>query len=112
MSTENAPPCTIDFDGAQTVRCIQATYERLSAAIAQHPAVEIRCDGIVELDLSFIQLLVAAKRSAQKSGKSLRLAGPAAGKLRVALDRAGFLASAAQDSHQSTVFWSEGSKVR
>jgi ABC-type transporter Mla MlaB component len=111
VSTENLPPCTIDLDGSQTVRFIQTTYERLSAALAQHQVVDIRCDGIAEFDLSFIQLLLAAKRSAHESGKALRLTSPATGKLRLALDRAGFLTGAAEEPNQSTAFWLEGSNA-
>jgi ABC-type transporter Mla MlaB component len=109
VNSESPPSCTIDLDGSQTVRGIEATYERLSATLAQHQAVEIRCDGVDELDLSFIQLLLAAKRSAHARGKSLRLTSPATGKLRLALDRSGFLA--AEESNQSTVFWLEGSNA-
>jgi ABC-type transporter Mla MlaB component len=111
VNSESPPSCTIDLDGSQTVRGIEATYERLSAALAQHQAVDIRCDGIAEFDLSFIQLLLAARRSAHASGKSLRLTGPATGKFRLALDRAGFLAGAAEESSQSTAFWIEGSNA-
>jgi ABC-type transporter Mla MlaB component len=93
----------------QTVRTIQATHERLVAAMAAHQAIEIDCNAVAELDLSLIQLVLAAKRSADKADKSLTLAAPASGKLRAALDRAGFLAAAVRGPGEA--FWLKGAKA-
>ena len=111
MSHDNSQPFRVDLDGVQTLRNIQMAYERLNTALVEHQAIEIQCDGIAELDLSLIQLLLAAKRSADKSGKSLRLTSPAAGKLRAALDRAGFLAAGVDQSNHAAEFWLKGSNV-
>ena len=112
MPKSEFPTCRVVFDGVQTVRNIQAAYDRLSAAIAEHQTIEVDCEGIAELDLSLIQLLLAAKRSADKNGKSLRLAAPAAGNLRVAIDRAGFLAAGVGEPDQAQAFWLQTSSAR
>lgn len=111
VSVDNPQTCRVVFDGVQTVRNIQAAYDRLTEAIAEYQTIEVDCDGISELDLSLIQLLLAAKRSADKSGKSLSLAAPAAGKLRSALDRAGFLGPGKNDSNHADAFWLKGSSA-
>jgi anti-anti-sigma regulatory factor len=53
--------------------------------------VLIDCAGADEVDVSFIQLLIAARRAAQRNGKQLRLAAPPEGALQAALTRAGFI---------------------
>lgn len=111
MTLSNSPVCRFDLDGAQTVRTIQAAHERLLTAMAEHPAIEIHCHEVTELDLSLIQLVVAAKRSAEKAGKSLTLATPAAGKLRAALDQAGFLTAAVGEAG-GEAFWLKGANAQ
>jgi ABC-type transporter Mla MlaB component len=108
VTLNNSPVFPLHLDGAQTVRTVHAAHERLIAAMAEHQAIEIHCDGVTELDLSLIQLVLAAKRSADRAGKSLTLATPATGKLRDALDHAGFLAATAGGSG-GEAFWLKGS---
>jgi hypothetical protein len=110
VSLSNSPVWRFNLNGAQTVRTIQAAHERLIAAMAEHQAIEIHCSAVTELDLSLIQLVLAAKRSADKAGKSLRLAAPAAGKLRDALERAGFLA-ATDGETGGQAFWLKGTST-
>jgi len=108
VSPSNSPVWRFNLNGAQTVRNIQVAHERLLAAMAEHQAVEIHCNAVTELDLSLIQLVLAAKRSADKAGKSLTLAASATGKLRAALDRAGFLAV---DEAGDENFWLKGTSA-
>lgn len=108
MSVDSPQPCRLVFEGVLTVRNIQTAYDRLSAMIAQHQTIEVDCDGVVEFDLSLMQLLLAAKRGADKDGKSLRLTAPVTGKLRTALDRAGFLGARETESGISAAFWLKG----
>lgn len=111
MTLSKSQAWRFDLDGAQTVRNIQAAHERLLTAMAEHQAIEIHCNAVTELDLSLIQLVLAAKRSADKAGKSLTLAAPATGKLRAALDRAGFLAAAVGESGGEG-FWLKGTSTQ
>lgn len=100
--------CRIELSGVQTVRSIRAVHFRLTDELARNQAIEIDCNAVTELDLSLIQLLLAAKRSADKVGKSFTLAAPAAGPLRDSLDRAGFLAAG---ESSTAAFWLKGSNA-
>jgi hypothetical protein len=111
VSLSNSPACRFDLDGAQTVRTIQAAHERLVTAMAEHQSIEIHCNAVTEFDLSLIQLVLAAKRSADRAGKTLALAAPATGNLHTALDRAGFLAAAVGESG-GEAFWLKGANAR
>ena len=46
--------------------------------------------GATSVDISFLQILVAAQRTAERAGRSLALAEPPAGALATALARCGF----------------------
>ena len=92
------------LDGSLTVRGIAAVRETVLEALAKHAAVEVDCSAADAIDLSLIQLLLAARRSAQAAGKSLSLATPADGKLRRALEQGGFLPADGADP-----FWSGAS---
>lgn len=96
---------TVDLAGAQTVRTIAAAHERLRAELGRADTVRLRLDDVSEFDLSLVQLVLAARRSAQASGKSLHLAAPTGGALRRALDRAGFLTVDPADPCGGSAFW-------
>jgi hypothetical protein len=81
----------ITFDGAVTVRGIDAAQTRLVAALRQYPIVTVNCTDATEVDLSLIQLLLAARASATHADKMLRMAAPAQGVLHAALYAGGFL---------------------
>ena len=92
---------TLPLDGSLTVRTIGAVHAALVEALARNDAVQVDCTGAASVDLSLIQLLLAARRSADEAGKHLTLAAPAGGVLLAALERGGFLRSAEPDP-----FWS------
>lgn len=77
------------FDGALGIRNIGAIHARLLQALAEQPALWIDCRAAESVDLSFVQLLLAARLCARRDGKTLQLAAPAGGALRTALARAG-----------------------
>ncbi|MFL9823400.1 STAS domain-containing protein [Rhodoplanes sp. SY1] len=106
-TNQNAVPevAVVDLAGAQTVRTIAAAHERLRAELDRADAVRIRLDDVSEFDLTLVQLVLAARRSARAAGKSLDLAAPARGALRRALDRAGFLATDPADPCGGAAFW-------
>jgi anti-anti-sigma regulatory factor len=87
----SAQPERVVFDGALTIRTIETSQAKLSEALAQSAAVEIDCGAASEMDLSFVQLLLAARKAAIKSGKSFSLLNPATGVLREVLARGGLL---------------------
>lgn len=104
MSDLHDAPACIAFDGAVSVRNIDTARGDLLQALSQNSAIHVDCGTLESADLSFIQLLLAARRSAQSAGKQLLLQPPPAAALHDALRRGGF----AQDGSDSDPFWSGG----
>jgi hypothetical protein len=61
--------------------------------------------GLIETDLTFVQLLEAARRDAAKDGRRLTLDAPAGGAVLEVLQRGGFLDDAGSDRAK---FWLQG----
>lgn len=96
----------ITLDGAQTVRTIDAAHHDLVAALAAHAAVTVDCAAVTEVDVSLIQLLLAARASARLNGKAVALTAPANDALRTALLQGGFLRDDADGPEAA--FWLHG----
>lgn len=101
MTDTETPWARLVLEGPLTVRTIASIRDSLLDAMASHDAVELDCAAAVSVDLSFVQLLLAARRSARQGGKQLRLAAPAEGVLRAALEQGAFLPPGGTDP-----FWS------
>jgi ABC-type transporter Mla MlaB component len=97
------------LEGAVTLRTIDSTHAALREALAKHAKIEIDCATATEIDLSAIQLLLAARKSAEAAGKSLALSAPADGALRDALSRGGFLPNSPDSTATTDSFWLKGS---
>ena len=79
----------LKFEGPLTLRTAAKTCDVLRDALAHHAAVSIDCGDATDIDLSFIQLLVAARSSAQQAGQTVSLAESPDGPLLAVLSRAG-----------------------
>ena len=101
LTETNPEPARVKLDGALTVRTVANARTSLLAALADHPAVLVDCGAAESVDLTFIQLLLAARLSARQAGKPFSLAAPATGALRAALEQGGFLPPSGADP-----FWS------
>ena len=102
--TDSAPdPQRVSLDGVVTVRTIANARTKLLEALAEHSAVLVDCGAAETVDLTAIQLLLAARLSARRAGKDLSLTAPAGGALLAALEQGGFLPSSGADP-----FWSGG----
>ena len=87
--TEPNAACLL-LDGPLTVRTIAAVRSRLMEFLASPGPIRVDATAADSIDLSFIQLLLAARHSAQAAGRQFQLASPASGALRIALDQGGF----------------------
>jgi len=76
-----APTVVIGFSGAATIRHADEIAERLRQAFASSDRIEIDCTQVTEVDVTFLQLLIAAVKSAEASGKVLSLSAPVRGAL-------------------------------
>lgn len=101
-----APTIVIGFSRAATIREADDIVQRLKEALAASNRIEVDCGGVVELDVTFIQSLLAARKSAVAAGKTLTLSGPADGALLQALSLCGALTGA------HAAFWIEGRAVQ
>ncbi len=90
MGQQSDTCVTLVFDGARTVATSQETLLRLRDAAHRGAALEIDCTGLTAVDLSFIQLLVAGRRSFSAAGRSLTVRAKASGPLETGLKAGGF----------------------
>ncbi|MBB6253376.1 STAS domain-containing protein [Nitrospirillum iridis] len=84
----------ITLAGCHTLRNAEETRGALLNAMKSHNVLEIDCSAVAETDLSFVQLLLAARKGARDTQRILRLAQPVSGTLRETLQRGGFLMTA------------------
>jgi ABC-type transporter Mla MlaB component len=103
LPNETPVPIRFALDGVLNIRTIEQVHRGLVEALAEHASVQVDCSAVEAVDLSFIQLLLAAQQSAQRDGKLLTMAAPADGALLVALEMGGFMPSGATDADP---FWS------
>jgi len=101
----------IVLTGELTIRTIEAAHARLRERLAQRADLEIDATGATQVDVSFIQLLLAARRSAAAAGTAVALAAPAAGALRDALIRGGFLSPVAGHSSADDAWWLQPARM-
>jgi len=85
---------TLEFVGELTIKTIAGAHERLVEAFGASSAVRAQVAENAVIDLTFVQLIESARRTARETGAAFALATPAAGQLRETLERGGFLASA------------------
>ena len=83
-------PYVLSLAGSLTTPRAEAIHAEALAVLSSHPNVAIDCSNADEMDVAFIQILVAAHRFAVKSGKRVALAAPPAGLFAETLKRCGF----------------------
>ncbi|EWY41634.1 hypothetical protein N825_24105 [Skermanella stibiiresistens SB22] len=98
----------VRFAGSLTVPEAAHIRSSLLDAFRDGDSVEVDCSGATDVDLSFVQLLLAARRTAVKLGKSITLSAPAAGALLDTLARGGLLGSGASAAAADHSFWMTG----
>src|SRR6201747_570738 len=90
--------------GAVTLQSAEATHAQI-LEMAGQAIMEIDCSGATEVDLSLIQLLLAARVSARNSGRTVTLTQPATGALLETLQRGGFLGATTDQPNSDQAFW-------
>lgn len=87
-------PIVIRMHSTLCVSDIRASYSTLTEAMDGLLSIQLAIPADATVDLSFLQLIEAARQRAAEQGKSLSLLEPAGGELRRALDRSGLLTAA------------------
>jgi anti-anti-sigma regulatory factor len=81
----------VSFSGSLTIGSISDAHATLVEAIGNDAPVVVSLDDVTEVDLTFAQLLEAARRTATARGQIIRMEKPAEGALLQVLQRGGFL---------------------
>jgi anti-anti-sigma regulatory factor len=82
--------CVIDVPASVTVRSAAQFSQHLLDVLEANQDVELNLLELAELDLSFVQIVYAARAQLAREDKTLRLTAPAAPHVAALLDRAGF----------------------
>jgi anti-anti-sigma regulatory factor len=83
----------IKLAGDLGLRDAVALTEQFRDALSEHDQIVIETEGLSGIDITILQVLVSARKSAEASGKSLTLASPPEGAFAQTLAKAGLLAA-------------------
>ena len=96
---------TLKISGDTGLRNAQDIATQLRQALASHSTITVVTDAMTSIDVSILQLFVAAQKSALAAGKTLTLRGPAGGPLTRLLVQAGFVDIDGQSKTPEGAFW-------
>ncbi len=88
----SADPHVISLAGPVGLRNVAELAAELQRGLSASGPIVVDCAGLTEIDLSAVQLLLAAQRTARASGRAFALAAPPDGALGALLMTTGFLA--------------------
>src|SRR6218665_3209929 len=95
----------LKISGDAGLRSAQEIADLLRQALGGHDKIAIATEAITGADITTIQLLLAARKQALASGKTLSLAAPPTGALRDLLIQTGCLAADGRPLTQDGDFW-------
>ena len=95
----------VEITGDAGLKAAQELAVTLRQAISTQDEIAIATDAITSADITTIQLLLAASKLAQASGKSLRLTAKPKGVLRDLLTHTGFLEAQGRALTPDGDFW-------
>ncbi len=102
-------PQIIKFAGDLTIENSQELHKILLTALNNANQLLVTFEGVTAADLSFMQLLCSAHRTAVRTDKHLELASPRPGVLKAAVQELGFIRDkgCVLDT-QASCIWKEG----
>ena len=103
MASKNAHH--IALEGDLGLRDATRLSEQFRDALAKHSAIVIASKGLTGIDISILQLLVSARKTAVAAGKSLTLEAPPGGVLHQILLKAGFARRRRHSPDAEGDFW-------
>jgi len=102
---ENSGNITLVLSGSLNVSNIESTYIQVVESLSECEDLRLDISDISETDLTFVQLIEAARRQAREAGGVLSLCAPADGSVLEVLRRGGFLDD---ERSERTQFWLQG----
>jgi anti-anti-sigma regulatory factor len=97
----------VALHGTIGLRDAAGLSEQLTQALAAHSRVTIDATALEQADISLVQVLAAARRTADSTGRSLRLVAPPGGALAELLVRAGLVAQDGSAPPAADRFWTD-----
>ena len=102
MSSTLPGDAPLTLPAALTIKTIVSVQELILDFLNNNPATVLDIDGAAQVDLSFVQLVTAARKQAEAKAGRVLLARPASGDLYDVLKRGGFLDEMTPDAAH---FW-------
>ncbi|MGV8937954.1 MAG: STAS domain-containing protein [Allorhizobium sp.] len=102
-------PEIVKFNDPLTIRSMNTLHQELLQSLNANDAVALEIPTGAQVDISFVQLIEAARRYALSKDKPITLINPADGELLEVLRRGGFLDAISAGSAQ---FWLHQGKVQ
>ena len=94
-----------DLGEAPSIRTASELRDRLSSEIGSHASVVISANALKSVDVSTLQLLASAHRSASASGKTISLEASEGGVLAQTLVRLGFIGADGEPLAPEGDYW-------
>jgi hypothetical protein len=91
MSSTLPGDASLTLPTTLTIKTITSVQELISDFLNNNPAAILDIDEAAQVDLSFVQLVTAARKQAEDKAGRVLLARPASGDLYDVLKRGGFL---------------------
>ena len=101
----NGPVQHLPLKGSLGLRDVARLAEELERLLATPSPITIDCAELADVDLSIVQLLISARRTAIAAGRSLTLRHPSDGSLERLLKAAGILAGDGSPLTSDGQFW-------
>lgn len=79
----------VRLDGSLTISQAFSFLPAISSAVSRYRSITIDCSDAADVDVTFIQTLISARRTAEAQGKHFELTAPADGVLAATLARLG-----------------------
>lgn len=99
------PSHAVDLGIEPSIKTVAELRDRLITAIAENDTVVVSANKATSIDISVLQLLASAHKSAGAAGKTISLHAPNDGALRQALQRSGFVGPAGEPLTREGNFW-------
>jgi anti-anti-sigma regulatory factor len=98
----------VRLQGSLTLRDAKQVQGLLQDAISASREVEVDVSDLSGIDVSIIQLIVSARKSAEQRGRKLALATGSSSAFMATLAKAGFLGDDGACRHVDEEFWTGG----
>jgi anti-anti-sigma regulatory factor len=98
-------PSPIDLGIEPSIKTVAELRDLLITTIAQNETIVVSAERATSVDISVLQLLASAHRSAGAAGKTISLLAPQGGVLQQALQRAGFVSPGGEPLTREGAFW-------